>query len=678
MLFSYNLLQEFVQGKLPLPEKTAELLAFHAFEVESIEQKGSDWVLDVSVLPQRGDCLSHAGLAREIAAMAGKELKKMPSFAIKAERGIIDPVRVTVAAKKLVPRYSALVLEGISLGPSPQWMQEYLEAFGMNSVNNVVDVTNLVMREIGQPLHAFDYNEIQGKTMTVRQARQEESLALLDDSDFVIPQGALVIQDKQGLIDLAGIRGGQATMITKKTKNIVLHAVSLDRTSVYKTKKALGYTTQAADIYSHELDPNLTVPALERALYHLAKFGSARIVQYIDIYPVKTKPRTVPFPKGIVERLLGIKIPDEEIRRILKGLGFAVSGAGVTVPTWRPDIAIPEDLVEEVGRMKGYHAIQEEFPLARIAPPTHNAEIFWQSKIQDAFKEAGFTETYNYSFAAKKDAELFEYSKEDIARIVELQNPISEDFEYMRSNLVDGLIKNVADNQKSQEDIRIFELGTVFQETPKGIQEQKMLASVVALPGAKKTEAFYSLKGAVDALCGQLGISNIQYGEYKSLPGQERSSVWHFNKSSEVRAGDRKIGVLGEISPSILFRSKILLQTAAFELDREALVQLAQERKEYRPPSRFPAVLRDIAVFVPLQTKAQDIEDIMKQAGGKLVLNIDLFDIYEQENMGENTKSAAFHVVCQAQDRTLTSQDADTVIRQITQALAKQGWTPRA
>ncbi len=678
MLFSYNLLQEFVQGKLPLPEKVAELLAFHAFEVESIEQKGSDWVLDVSVLPQRGDCLSHAELAREIAAMAGKELKKMPSFAIKAERGIIDPVRVTVAAKKLVPRYSALVLEGISLGPSPQWMQEYLEAFGMNSVNNVVDVTNLVMREIGQPLHAFDYNEIQGKTMTVRQARQEESLALLDDSDFVIPQGALVIQDKQGLIDLAGIRGGQATMITKKTKNIVLHAVSLDRTSVYKTKKALGYTTQAADIYSHELDPNLTVPALERALYHLAKFGSARIVQYTDRYPVEAKRRTVPWPKGIVERLLVIEAPDEEIRRILKGLGFAVSGAGVTVPTWRPDIAIPEDLVEEVGRMKGYHAIQEEFPLARIAPPAYNAEIFWQSKIQDVFKEAGFTETYNYSFAAKKDAELFEYSKEDIARIVELQNPISEDFEYMRSNLVDGLIKNVADNQKSQEDIRIFELGTVFQETPKGIQEQKMLAGVVALPGAKKAEAFYSLKGAVDALCGQLGISNIQYGEYKSLPGQERSSVWHFSKSSEVRAGDRKIGVLGEISPSILSRSKISLQTAAFELDREALVQLAQERKEYRPPSRFPAVLRDIAVFVPLQTKAQDIVDIMKQAGGKLVLNIDLFDIYEQENMGENTKSAAFHVVCQAQDRTLTSQDADTVIRQITQALAKQGWTPRA
>lgn len=678
MLFSYNWLQEFIKGKLPAAEKLAELFASHVFEIESVEKKGDDWILDVSVLPQRGDCLSHEGLAREIAAITGKEFQGIQKTSFKVQKGMIDQLRVSIAAKKLVPRYSALVLEDVVVAPSPQWMQERLAVLGINSINNVVDITNLVMREVGQPLHAFDFNEIQGHAMNVRESRKEERIALLDDTELTLPQGVLIIEDGKEIIDLAGIRGGKSTMIKKNTKNIVLQAASFDRQSIYKAKKKLGYGTDAADFYSHELDPNMTTKALERALHFILKFGGGRVVQSIDLYPVKRNPKIVPFTPDAVRRLLGIKIEDRKIKEILSGLGFLVSAKNVKVPTWRQDVTIPEDVVEEIGRMYGYKNIEGAFPQAHILPPEPNMERAWQDQIQNSLKEAGCTEVYNYSFIGKKDTSLLGYAEHDLVKLVELENPISADFEYMRDSLLPNLIKNVVVNEKGfGKGIKLFEIGKVFEKSPKGFSEQQTLGIVCAVPNTTKDQGFYILKGIADVVFSHLGIGDLWYDNFQATPVRGRSFLWNMPRTAEIKIGDKEFGFMGEISPRIASLYKIGMRVVGLEVNLTALLEHALEEREYSPPSKFPATLRDIAIVVPYDVKVEQILNVMETSGGILVADIDLFDMYEGQELGEDQKSLAFHMVYQANDRTLTNKEVDAVHHKIINALKEQGWNVR-
>src|SRR3989344_3526446 len=301
MLFSYVWLQEFIKTQLPKPEKLADDLALHVFEVEGIEKAKNDTIVDVKILPQRGDCLSHMGLGREIAAIEKKELLEPERALLKAQEGTLDPLKVSIENREFVPRYTALVVEGVSLGSSPQWMQERLESLGINAINNVVDTTNYIMLELGQPLHAFDFSKIQGYVMNIRGARAGERLTLLDETEIILPKGVLVIEDQNRLIDLAGIKGGKVSSIGKGTRNIVLQAAVFDREKIYQTKKQINYRTTAADIYSHGVDPNLAKTALERALFLLQKYGGGKLVQVIDIYPKPVKPTVVQFSSAAAE-----------------------------------------------------------------------------------------------------------------------------------------------------------------------------------------------------------------------------------------------------------------------------------------------------------------------------------------------------------------------------------------
>ncbi|OHA72948.1 MAG: phenylalanine--tRNA ligase subunit beta [Candidatus Wildermuthbacteria bacterium RIFCSPLOWO2_01_FULL_47_18] len=679
MLFSYVWLQEFIKTQLPKPEKLADDLALHVFEVEGIEKAKNDTIVDVKILPQRGDCLSHMGLGREIAAIEKKELLEPERALLKAQEGTLDPLKVSIENREFVPRYTALVVEGVSLGSSPQWMQERLESLGINAINNVVDTTNYIMLELGQPLHAFDFSKIQGYVMNIRGARAGERLTLLDETEIILPKGVLVIEDQNRLIDLAGIKGGKVSSIGKGTRNIVLQAAVFDREKIYQTKKQINYRTTAADIYSHGVDPNLAKTALERALFLLQKYGGGKLVQVIDIYPKPVKPTVVQFSSAAAEKLLGVSIPKKETDSILKRLGFKVQGQRVSVPTWRADVMIPEDLVEEVGRLHGLEAIPATFPHGSVVPPEENQDRVWLEQLRDNLKEVGFVESYNYSFVGEKDVTTLGYSEKDASLLVALQNPMSEDFKYLRMNLLDNLLKNIVLNERAFPDktLKFFETEKVFAQTLKGVEEELCIAFVLA-PPSRTSKAFLEAKGIVDSLFSSLGITDAWYDEFKAVPDKGRNALWQEAKRAEIKIGNAEIGFLGEISSSVLNGLGMKRQVVAMELNVKKLLTHALEEREYRPPSKFPPALQDIALLVPRDVRVEDVVEVMERSGGELVADIDLFDMYEGSELPEGKKSLAFHIVYQAEDRTLTGKEVETVHKIITQALEENpGWEVR-
>jgi len=670
MLFSYNWLQEYSKAKLPKPDKLADLLTMHAFEVENLEKRGGDWILDIDVLPNRAhDTLNHMGMTREITAITGKTLRPLKKSAIRPKKGTLEPLKVTIQSPRKVPRYHAIVIEGVKVVDSPKWIKQRLEVLGINAINNVVDITNYVMMETGQPSHAFDYDKIQGHQMNITDSKKGEKIVTLEGQTLELPKGALVIEDAKGIIDLAGIKGGKASGISAKTKHIVLQAASFDAKTIYRAKKQLGYTTPAADIYAYGIDANLSDEALERALYLLSQSGGGEVVQVIDMYPVKVMQKSIQLDLNYAENLLGIRISEKDAKNILENLGCGVKkGKGarqllLEAPTRRLDLTIPEDLVEEIGRIVGYEKIEPQLPKMPIQPAEVNQELFWQNRIKDSLKEAGFTEVYNYSFVGEKDLINFMYSEKDKGLLVQLQNPLNEEYKYMRSNLLENLIKNVAQNQRSVQNIRIFEAGKIFIQG-KQIEEISMISGMLA-----SENPFYEMKGVVDFMLNRLGISDIWYDQFKPSPQRSRSALWHQSRVAEIKVGITRIGFLGEISKAITTNMKLANRVAAFHIDFEKLVKLSMEEKEHRPLSKFPSVVRDIALLVPREVKVVDVLNRINQSGGVLVEDVDLFDMYEGAELPEGKKNLAFHIMYQSADKTLTGKEVDGIHNQIIKAL---------
>jgi len=366
------------------------------------------------------------------------------------------------------------------------------------------------------------------------------------------------------------------------------------------------------------------------------------------------------------QRLLGVEIPKVEIKKILKRLGFTVAEVGprqieVKVPTFRLDISIPEDLIEEIGRIYDYQKIPSVFPVANLIPPNRNLDIFWEDRIRDVLKAAGFSEVYNYSFISEKDVQLFPLSTS--LGCLELKNPTSLDFKYLRPSLIPNLLKNTEKNQPNFGEIRIFELGKIFRKIKNKLEEKR------ALTGLITGEAFYQLKGVVDLLLQKLGISNVWYDSYEPTPEESQFSIWHPKKCAEVKINQEEVGFLGEISPKILENLKIKSRVVIFDIDFEKLARLASEEHEFRPISKFPAAVRDIAVLVPVQVRVEEVLNKIEAAGSQFLIDVDLFDIYEGEEIPEGKKNLAFHIVYQAEDRTLSSKEIDETHQKIIKAL---------
>jgi len=673
MVFSYNWLQSFFKKKLPAPQKLADLLTLHFAEVEEVKKTrrparaGGDFTLDIDVRPNRaGDCFSHLGIAREIGAIFNFKIQNQKSK-IKENKSLKtrDFVAVEVKDKTACPRYTTKVATDVKIGASPKWLRERLEACGLNPINNVVDIANYVMLETGQPLHAFDAEKLEGNKIVVRFAKNRERIVTLDEQKFNLDPDILVIADAKKPVAVAGIKGGKLPEIDKKTKVVVIESANFNSHTIRRASQKLNLKTDASMRFEHGIDPNLTEEAINRTAFLIQELAEGKVAQgLVDVYPKKVLAKTIKLDLNYLESLLGLEIPQIKIKSILKNLDFKLVKARprsitLRVPTKRLDVLIPEDLIEEIGRIYGYDKIKPAFPLSVLIPPKRNFNIFWEDITKNLLKSLGFIEVYNYAFLGEKEAKIFGFSEKEL---ISLKNPLSSEQKYLRASLIPNLLKNVEKNQRQTGEIRIFELGKIFKPE----KEEKRELTGLVFRGD-----FYQLKGIIDSLLNSLGISNVFYDEYKPTPEESKISFWHPKKCAEIKTDGKEIGFLGEISPKITDKLEIKGRVVLFDIDFEKLSQFVSEEHEFRPISRFPAAVRDIAVLVPRNTKVVEVLNKINAVGGKLIRDIDLFDIYEGTELPQGKKNLAFHIIYQAENRTLKAEEIDKIQNKIIKTLEK-------
>lgn len=677
MLFSYNWLKSFFKGSFPSPKELVDLLTMRVFEVENLEHFGRDFILDIDVLPNRGpDCFSHIGIAREIGAILNKK-PYFPKLKVKEISNLNSQklLKLEVKNKNYCQRYTGRVIVNVKVAPSPEWIQEKLIVCGLRPINNIVDITNYVMLETGQPLHAFDLDKIRDKKIIVRRAKKGEKIITLDDETYVLDEEILVIADTKEPLAIAGIKGGKKAEITDDTKRIVLESANFNQKIIRKASRKLNLKTDASWRFEHGIDPNLTEKAINRAAFLISQIAQGKVTKgLLDIYFKKNLPRKIKLDLDYIERIIGVKIPEREILNILERLEFRCQKSKdnsilVQIPTFRLDILFQEDLIEEIARIRGLDKLPSIFPLAPLIPPERNPSLFWADFIRDALKEMGFTEVYNNSFIDKETARIFNYN---LSKLIEVENPPSANYQYLRPSLIPSLLKNIKLNQKEFKDITIFEIGKIFKKEKAKYKEKRQIC------GAMIGDNFYQLKGVIDSLFEKLGIPGVWYDEYQPTPEDSKIQIWHPKICAEIKIGKEELGFLGEISPRILGELEIREKVVIFDLDFEKLKNLAIEEKEYLPPSPFPSAIRDLAILVPRETKIADVLNIIQAAGGKLVRDVDLFDIYEGSELPKGKKNLAFHIIYQAEDRTLRSKEIDKLQKKIIKALEQNpGWRVR-
>ncbi len=827
MKISYNWLQSYFSArggsafggdKLPKPEKLAELLTMHSFEVEQLSAvsyqpsekkkkvesrrpRADDYIFDIDISPNRAhDCLSHIGVAREVAtilnlpsSLAAKAPSALGDLAAKRVSGTLS---VSVKELELCRRYIGRIIEGVKVKQSPKWLRERLEAIGQKSINNIVDATNYVMFETGQPLHAFDADKVEGG-IVVRKAKKGERITTLDGREVELDKDVLVIADEKEPLAIAGIKGGKKAEVDENTKNIILEAANFEPVNIRKTSRKIGIRTESSLRFENEITSELAGKGMNRVVEIILDIAHGKMGAREDIYPRKANKRVLGVHPKDVSKLLGIDIPEKEIIGILQRLGFSAGGGSasgggvkkinpvknalklaksltgkpykygasvtfdaprefdcssftsyifahsgvsiprmvidqyfygepvderdakpgdlvfsnsgkgkihyeskefmkgrkikegvdhvgiylgkgkvihasrynadgvaiedlkkskifkgknlrgfrrvfgetddllrVTVPFERLDVRRKEDLIEEIGRIYGYGNIPSKLPEEALIPPKRNDNFFYADIIRGILTSAGFSEVYNYSFVKKGN--------------LELANPIAKDKKFLRTNLADGLKENIKENIKYFDKVKIFELGKIFPSVSREKKEGSVSDETVSLALIATNASFFEMKGTIESILDKIGITDAWFDDSES-------------GISEIMLGNTSIGNINDGEAEISF---------------DMLVRLATEEVEYRPISKYPAVKRDISVFTPLRTKVVKILDVIENTAGMLLVDTDLFDIYEIPD--EDRKSSAFHLVFQSQKKTLSEDEINKLMNKIMDALdANVEWQVR-
>jgi phenylalanyl-tRNA synthetase beta chain len=644
-----------------------------------------DVVLELEVTPNLARALSLIGVAREVAALTGQTLKLPPHEVQVTGEPIAGKVNVLIEDPKLSSRYAAVLLNGVKIGPSPGWMQRRLTYAGMRPINNVVDITNYVMLEWGQPLHAFDYDKLAARaggkapTITVRSARAGEAMKTLDGLDRKLTPDVLVIADETGPIALAGVMGGAETEVSKTTTNVLLESANFDFLNIRRTIKALNLPSEASMRFSRGIHPELVMPAAHRAAELLRQHAGAVVCKgIVDVYPAPPSPQVIELKMSEVRRLLGMDFPIEEAVRILTALEFQVARRGpgvlrVTAPPHRLDIQEgPADLIEDLARLYGYDRLPATLLADRLPPQTGNPALEFEERVRDLLTGAGLQETINYALTTPEREALLGVQP---AEYVRLLNPISSERSVMRQSVLTSVLDVAAANLRHTADVRLFEIGHVYvsRANAKLPDEPRRLALVLCgrrpldfwgeTDKAPAPLDFFDLKGVVEALVGDLHLP---------APSYRRSSVscLHPGKAAELLADGRVIGYFGELHPKMAEAFDMAgRQVLAGEFDLEALQAATPARHGYTPIPRFPAALRDVAVIVPEATPADQVEAEIRIGGGDLLRGVRLFDLYHGESIAAGAKSLAYALTYQADDRTLTDKEVDRAHKKIQERL---------
>lgn len=700
MKFSYNWLKELV----PLtesPKHLAEFLTMRAFEVESItpphkKRHGTDRALDIKILPNRvADASGHVGLAREIAALKGSSITNHASrITENKKQKTADFLKVKIETPGDCLRYTSRVMTGVNVGPSPAWLRERLEVCGLQSINNVVDAANYVMLELGQPLHAFDWDKLntrrqQRKTIVVRRAKKGERIETLDKKTYELTPGVLLITDGEHPLAIAGIKGGMSSGITESTRTIVLESANFDPARVRIASQLLRLKTDASYRFEHGMDPNETPRALDRLAGLIQDVAGGTIASgIVDVYPKKVIAQKILFSVSYANRLLGKELGLSFYQKAFVRIGCAVTSKNrdvllVTPPTVRRDLAIPEDLIEEAGRILGYEHIPSQLPETATIPAGRNDERYWENRARDFAIGSGFTESMLYAFAGERELAQFFI---DPATAPELENPLSPETKYLVPRVLIKYVSSAIENLRNFDAVKLFGMGKSFRKLPKGekrgvnaVDEHKDLIFVLAAKGVAGEHEFYEMKGALDRMFETLGISDQWYDDaLTSAEHSHAAKLFHPYRVTEIKIGDETIGMMGEIHPAVLDDLKSRGRVVAAEINFDRLWKHAQDEVEFRPISKYPAVVRDIAVVVPMNVKTGAVQNIIENTAGELLADTDLFDYFQDEEMqSADVKNLAFHLVFQSPDRTLTDAEIEKLVARVVSALETEGWEVR-
>jgi phenylalanyl-tRNA synthetase beta chain len=663
------LLPDGVDGIMVLQEGTPGQSMAELFPTEAI--------FEVEVTSNRPDCLSHFGVARELAAALGRPLKRdfLPPLTGQAEPPGTEMVKISIEAPELCRRYIGAVITGVRAERSPAWMQRRLRAAGLRPINNVVDVTNYVLLEYGQPLHAFDLRRLAGPEIRVRRARQGERLTTLDGEQRALTPEMLVIADAERAQAIAGVIGGSDSEVTGQTTDVLLEAATFDGPNVRATARELGVRTEASSRFEKTLSPELALAGARRAAALLAEVvGGSVHREWPDVYPRPQEPVRIHIQPGQIDALLGVHVPIEESEAILRRLGFHVrvqedGSWDVLPPVFRLDVTLPEDVVEEVGRVHGYDKVPATLPGARRLSwrpyePSRDARL---DSVREVLAGAGYWEAVTPAIVAGRL--LAELGID--ADAMHVANPLSDEMDTLRTSLLPSLLGAAATNRnRGQSAPRLFELAAAYlrrEDDPEGQPAEPQRLGVVRLAedsGEAGRSAVLQVRSALDRCAAELGAPPLEYG-------RAGARLFHPGRCAAVTAGGQVIGHLGELHPLVVRRFDLEGRVAALEIDVAPLLELARTPR-VSPLPRYPAVERDLAVVVDESVAAADLLDAIRSAAGDLLESLDAFDEYRGEQVPEGSKSVAVSLTFRSAERTLTDAEVDALMNGIRSTLAEK------
>lgn len=691
----FSWLKEFIDIK-ESPHEVAHKLTMIGLEVEAVEQIDGDIVFEINVTPNRADCLSIIGIARELSAVYKIPLE-FPEHSILAETSELD-FNVDIVDIDLCHRYAGRVVKNLNIGHSPDWLKKRLESCGIRSINNVVDVTNYVLLELGHPLHAFDLKTIKGHRIIVGTPKRVKGqgamvrIKTLDGIERQIPDESLLIWDEERPIAIAGIMGGIETEVSDSTVDIFIESAYFEPVSVRRTSKAIGLKTESSYRFERGTDIKMLKKALDRTAYLMKEVAGGTICGKIDIYPKSYKPDEINVRYNKVNEILGLKLTKKEIVDCLDGLGFEMkkmaNSLKIKPPAYRRDIKMEVDVIEEIARIYGYDRISAQLPKATIMsqePMVKGRESEIKNNIKQAFLKSGFTEVINYSFMGIQDIDLLGIREDDERRnLVQIKNPLKIEESFMRTTLIPAFIKNMMHNlSHGNRELRLFEIAKVFisQKSEEKTQtafslpvEREHLAALCYKEKSKtlyRDDApdFYIVKGVIEAILNDLKIydySFVRSSEPFLHPGQSADIyiVKGQNKDSDIKHEDIgiKIGYIGALSPIILDSLAIKVHKPSIivmEIDIDRMIPYAMPVVKYRPLPRYPYIERDTAIIVNIGLEASSLLKWLKSYPSDLIEEVYIFDVYQGKNIPEGKKSIAFNVRYRATDRTLRDEEID-------------------
>ena len=636
-----------------------------------------DVVFEYEITSNRVDCYSVVGLAREAAVTFGKDFYPPVVKETGNHENIRDYLTVEVENTKLCPRYCARMVKNIRLAPSPEWMQRRLAASGIRPINNIVDITNYVMEEYGQPMHAYDYDLIGGHKIVVKCAEDGDKFQTLDGQIRKLDSTVLMINDGEKEVGIAGIMGGENSKITDDVKTMVFEAACFDGTNIRLSSKKVGLRTDASGKFEKGLDPNNAEAAINRACQLIEELGAGEVVGGIlDIYPQKREPVRVKFDPDKINRLLGTEISAEQMKEYFKmlELGFDENTQEVIAPTFRQDLNCLADLAEEVARFFGYDNIPTTLPSGEAT----TGKLSYKLRIEEIAREvaefSGFSQSMTYSFESPKVFDKLMIPQEDeLRRVVTILNPLGEDFSVMRTSPLNGLLTSLSTNyNRRNKDVKLYELANIY--LPKNLPLTELPDERMQFTLGMYGEGdFFTMKGVVEELFDKLGMrKKVHYDPKCSRP------YLHPGRKAEILYENTAVGYIGELHPDVADRYKIGERTYVAVLDMPAVIPFADFDRKYQGLAKYPAVTRDLSMVVPKEILVGQIEDVLTQRGGKLLEGCKLFDIYEGSQIVSGYKSVAYSITFRAKDHTLTDDEVNGVMKKILNGLKGLGIELRA